>query len=111
MEKAFLPESLKNNTAEFYLIDNGEFWFYKKENNGVELVVRGKEEDTIFGSPTIMEKIFEFLKNQGYTKIVMSILKGKFSERHSLMLKYGFIEKESVDLEGSVIAYYEKTYN
>ena len=109
LDKAYLPESLKNDTAEFYLIDNEEFWFFKKENGEIELSVWEKEEDSIFDNTTIMEKIFEFLKDQGYKKIVMSMPKGEFPERHSLMSKYGFTEKESVDFEdGSVTVYYEK---
>ncbi len=109
LDKAFLPESLKNDTAEFYLIANKEFWFFKKENNEIELSVWEKEEDSIFDNTTIMGKIFEFLKNQGYKKVVMNMPKGEYPERHSLMLFYEFNEKETIDFEdGSATIYYEK---
>ncbi len=109
LDKAFLPESLKNNTAEFYLIDNEEFWFYKKDNGEVELSLWEKEDDTIFDNPTIMAKIFEFLKDQGYKKVIMNMIKGEFPERHLLMTTYGFNEKETIDFkDGSAAIYYEK---
>ena len=110
LDKAYLPNSLKNNTAEFYLINNEEFWFFKKENNEVELSVWEKAENSIFDNQAIMEKIFDFLQGKGYKKVVMSMPKDEFSERHSLMLKYGFTEKEAIDFEdGNVVIYYEKT--
>ena len=109
LDKALLPENLKDNTAEFYLIDNEEFWFYKKENKEVLLAVWEKEEDTIFDSPAIMEKVFEFLKNEGYKKVVMSLTKRELPERHSLMKQYGFTEKETFEFDdGSKEIYYEK---
>lgn len=108
LDKAFLPESLKNNTAEFYLIDNEEFWFYKKGNNEILLSVWEKSKNTIFDNPAIMKKIFEFLKKQGYKKIVMDLPKDQLPEKHLLMKQYGFTE-ETVDFDNNTkVIKYEK---
>ena len=93
--KTYLEECLENNTAEYYIIDNNkEFFFYKKENDIVGLCVDEKGMESIFDNKKIMNAIFEFLKQKGYKKAIISLDKNHYIKRHNLALEYGFEEKE-----------------
>lgn len=109
LDKAYLPECLKNNTAEFYLInDKDEFWYFI-DNDTVELCICEKDVDSIFDNKQAMESILDFIKNKGYKKIIISLSINKFPERHTLASDYGF--SESTDRTAKEFKYYEKTYN
>ena len=95
--------------AEYYLIDNvGEFFFYKLKDKTVDLCINDtRRKNSIFDNAEIMTNIFEFLKDQGYKKIIITLLKDEYRERHTYIYNYGF-KKDEVINEGKGYIKYVK---
>lgn len=89
--KTYLEELLKDDIAEYYLIDNKlNFFFYKYEDNLAELCVNEKREVSLFDSYKTMENIFKFLKSNGYNLITIVLLKNDYHKRHTYARNYRF---------------------
>lgn len=88
---SFLEECLQNGTAEYYVIDDkDEFFFYILKDKAVDLCVHEKSPSSLFDDEEKMWKIFDFLRDEGYQKIHIVLFKNRYVNRNNKAEIYGF---------------------
>lgn len=106
--KTYLEERLADGSAEYYVAEEKEFFFYNEGEGCADLWVFQTSEESIFDDKEDMLKIFEFLKNKGVKKVTLSLFKDKYVYRHDLATFYGFKETGVTVQESREFVEYEK---
>lgn len=106
--KTYLEERLIDGTAEYYLVNENNYFYFYKETDYIDLIVNEKSPESIFDDENIMKDIFSFLKNNNYKKVHITLYKYKYPERQVKAIKYGFKEINGIKRGINEFIEYEK---